>query len=273
MQDQIYPQPVKTLKMTASLRHFLYICFLTGALYGGRSQPQTSSTPSHAGFVTIFDGKTLDNWKGDTTYWRVEGGSLIGEVTPETILKRNTFIIWQGGKPANFELKLDYKISARGNSGINYRSVTLDTIPFALRGYQADIDGANRYTGQNYEERGRTTLAYRGQKVIVHTQEHPETEGSLQANVKSNAWQHTEVITSIGDRDSLTRYIKNDDWNECHIVANGNRILHYVNGMLMSDVTDDDAVNRTMAGWIGVQVHTGPPMKVEFRNIRLKEIR
>lgn len=120
------------------------------------------------GFTSIFDGKTLNGWKGDPTYWSVKNGNLVGEVTPETLLDNNTFIVWQGGQPSDFELKLEFKIAESGNSGINYRSDKIDTRPHALRGYQADIDGKIRYTGQNYEEKKRATLAYRGEKVIIN---------------------------------------------------------------------------------------------------------
>ena len=107
-------------------------------------------------FLPIFDGKSLDNWKGDSRYWRVENGCLVGTISPETILKSNSFIIWQGGDPEDFELKLEVKISESGNSGINYRSAILENNPFAMRGYQCDIDGKQQYTGQNYEEKKRT---------------------------------------------------------------------------------------------------------------------
>src|SRR5229473_4034629 len=105
-------------------------------------------TGDEPGFKPIFDGKTLEGWKGDPKYWRVEDGALVGEVTPETLLKRNSFIIWRNGAPKDFELKVDYRITLNGNSGINYRSVILSDDKFGMRGYQADIDGQNRYTGQ-----------------------------------------------------------------------------------------------------------------------------
>lgn len=224
------------------------------------------------GFVKIFDGKTLTDWKGDSNYWRVENGNLVGEVTPETLLKSNTFIVWQGGQPADFELKLEFKIAESGNSGINYRSTKIDTIPNALRGYQADIDGRIRYTGQNYEEKKRATLAYRGEKVNINSQDNPNEPGSLRANVKKNCWQSREVVDSLGESDSLKTKINHEDWNDVHLVIKGNRLQHYVNGILMSDVTDNDAINRKMKGFLGVQVHVGPPMKVEYRNIRLKNL-
>lgn len=220
-------------------------------------------------FVSIFDGKTLKGWEGDSQYWRVENGNIVGEITPDKLVKNNTFLIWRGGEPGNFELKLEFRISKNGNSGINYRSEQITEVPFALKGYQADIDGMNRYTGQNYEERGRTTLAYRGQKTKIIGTDDPK--GSLKDYVKNNAWTKLEVTESLGDKDALQNVIKADDWNEVHLVVKDNRLQHYVNGTLMSDVTDDDKINRKMSGLIGVQVHVGPPMKVEYRNIKLKQ--
>jgi hypothetical protein len=229
-----------------------------------------SSNETEGGFVQIFDGKTLNGWKGDRVYWRVEDGNLDGEITPETVVDRNTFIIWEDGQPADFELKLEYRMSGGGNSGINYRSEVMDDHPYALTGYQADIDGRNRYTGQNYEERGRTTLAYRGQKTVLPALDVPLGPDGLRTFVENNAWTKAVVVEELGDRDELAAYVNNEDWNSYHIIAKGNRLQHYVNGVLMSDVTDNDTINGRASGYIGVQVHVGPPMKVEYRNILLK---
>ena len=233
-------------------------------------KPEMVANIDEEGFEQIFDGKTLDGWEGDPTYWSVKNGNLTGEVTPETLLENNTFIIWQDGQPEDFELKLEVKIAESGNSGINYRSEQIDTIPYALRGYQADIDGQHTYTGQNYEEKKRATLAYRGEKVIINSQDNPDEPGSLRANVKNNCWQSRDVVASLGESDSLKTKIKSEDWNDIHLIVKGNRLQHYVNGILMSDVTDEDNINRRASGYLGMQVHVGPPMTVEFRNIRLK---
>src|SRR5258708_12308478 len=120
---------------------------------------------------------------------------LIGEVTPDTLLKSNTFIIWRGGSPKDFELKTDYRISSAGNSGINYRSVVVPdkVVPenkFVMRGYQADIDGRNAYTGQNYEEKGRLFLALRGQMTHVLSGQKPIILPSLE-----HAKNHPPLIT------------------------------------------------------------------------------
>ena len=270
------------MNISKNLKHisfqFLLITSMNVGLYSCTEKKQqntenkTEAADTGNGFVQIFDGVSLANWEGDPTYWKVENGCLVGEVTPSTLLKNNTFIIWQGGQPADFELKLEFRITESGNSGINYLSDRLDAIPFALRGYQADIDGKNRYTGQNYEEKKRTTLAYRGEKVTVTSQPNPDEPGSLRANVKKNCWQSREVVSSLGDSDALKTKIKNEDWNECHLIIKGNRLQHYINGVLMSDVTDNDSINRKNAGMLGVQVHVGPPMKVEYKNIELKTL-
>ena len=221
------------------------------------------------GFVQIFDGKTLSGWEGDPTYWRVENGNLVGEITPSTLLKTNNFIIWKGGTPGDFELTLEFKITKTGNSGVNYRSVQLSDVPHALKGYQADIDGANRYTGQNYEERLRTTLAYRGETVTIKP--YNDSPDSLRSHSKNNAWLERTVTGSLGTSDELKTKINNEDWNTCRIIAKGNHLQHYINGILMSDVTDNDKVNGKANGLLGVQVHVGPPMKVEYRNIMMMQ--
>jgi hypothetical protein len=238
------------------------------------AQPEFSQAISadEEGFVLIFDGKTLDNWKGDPKYWHVKNGCIVGTVTPETILENNTFIVWQGGQPEDFELKLEYRISDSGNSGINYRSTYLEGRPYALRGYQCDIDGKNRYTGQNYEEKKRTTLAYKGEKVLISTTDNPEVKENIRSNVEKNCWQTREVVSQLGEIEILNSKIKSNDWNQVHLIIKGNRLKHYINGTLMSDVTDNDTIHRTIKGYIGVQVHVGPPMMVEFKNIRLKEL-
>ena len=232
---------------------------------------QSSSPTANRGeFTDIFDGRTLTGWEGDSVYWRVENGHLVGEVTPATLLQRNSFLIWRGGLTKDFELKVEYRISAKGNSGINYRSEEVKDVPFALKGYQADLDGAMIYTGSNYEERGRTTLASRGRRVELSTVNEQYKEGNLASFIKDNFWTKVQSSELLADPNMLATKIKQNDWNEYHLIINGNRLQHYVNGVLMTEVIDNDSLNRRSEGLLGVQVHVGPPMKVEFRSIQLK---
>lgn len=213
-----------------------------------------SCVASEEKWESLFDGKSLEGWDGDPVYWSVKDGVIVGEVTPETILKRNSFLIWKGGTLKDFELVVEYRVSEKGNSGINYRSVVTPDLDWALTGYQADIDGAGRWTGQNYEERGRKFLAYRGEGVVLKPGKKPE------------------VVKEIGDRKELLKAVNSEDWNICRIVAQGNRMQHFVNGQLMSEVEDLDPEKRVLDGLLGVQVHVGPPMKIEYRKIKVRRL-
>lgn len=250
---------------------FTFIFCLQLLLIFGSCKTGHLKNSDEEGFVSIFDGKTLEGWDGDPVYWKVKDGIMVGEITPSTLLKRNSFIIWRGGQVSDFELKVDYRVSKDGNSGINYRSEEVKGIPYALRGYQADLDGAQRYTGMNYEERRRTTIASRGEKVILNSPSN--NPDSLSLHIEDNRWLPTTVIGSLGTKESLASKIRNEDWNEYHLIVKGNRLRHKINGVLMSDVTDNDKVNRRQKGLLGVQVHVGPPMKIEYRNFRLKKLK
>jgi hypothetical protein len=210
------------------------------------------------GFRPIFDGKSLAGWDCDPDFWRVEGEAIVGETTPGHQPKVNIFCIWRDGSPGDFELKLQYKLTGAdsGNSGIQYRSVELPNVArWVLKGYQADIDAQQRYTGQIYEERGRGFLALRGQISYI------------------GDGKKTGAFGSVGDGDELKKLIKLGDWNDIHIICRGNIIIQLINGHVMSQVIDDDKAGRKMAGLIGIQLHVTPgAMKIEARNIRLKDM-
>ena len=238
------------------MRNLLAAGLLLAGVSPAAQRPLELATGDHAGFESIFDGSSLAGWDGDPLFWRVEHGAIVGESTPDRRLAQNTFLIWRGGEPKDFELKCEYRLNAT-NSGIQVRSVQLppggDIGRWVMKGYQADIDYQNQFTGQIYEERGRGFLAMRGQAVYVADGERPRVIGTLER--------------SAGELQSL---IRPDDWNQIHIIARGNTITQMLNGAVSSIVIDDDTKNRALGGLIGVQLHVGAPMKVQFRNIWLK---
>ncbi|HEY7210203.1 MAG TPA: DUF1080 domain-containing protein [Bryobacteraceae bacterium] len=223
-----------------------------------RGAPPAPVPPlAETGFRPIFDGKSLSGWDCDTDFWRVEGGTVVGESNPNHQPKQNTFCIWKGGQPGDFELKAEYRLTGTtdGNSGIQYRSVELpDVARWVMKGYQFDIDLKQQYTGQIYEERGRGFLALRGQIAEVPN------------NEKSGS------IGSLGESSELRKLIKDNDWNEIHLIARGNVLIQLLNGHVTSILVDDDAAHRKMQGEIGIQLHRlpGVAMKIETRNIRIK---
>lgn len=204
------------------------------------------------GFKTIFNGKDLDGWDGDSKFWSVQDGAITGRTTPENPTNGNTFIIWRQGEVDDFELRLSYRIVG-GNSGIQYRSSDLGN--HVVGGYQGDFEAGDTYSGILYEERGRGILAQRGQKTTIGSDHKPQATGS------------------VGDSAELQKAIKKEDWNDYTIVARGNHLQHFINGKQTIDVTDNDTEKRKMTGILALQLHAGPPMTVQFKNVRLKRLK
>jgi len=204
------------------------------------------------GFVSIFDGKTLDHWDGNPKLWSVEDGAITGVNSKDDPIPGNTFIIWRGGQTSDFELKLQYKIVG-GNSGIQYRSFEVPDNKWVVGGYQADFEAGDRFSGILYGERFRGVLADRGQKTVINEEGKPE------------------VVGSVGDSEEIGTHIKKEDWNDYHIIAQGNHFVHKINGVVTCECTDEDDAARDK-GILALQLHAGPPMKVQFRKILYKPL-
>ena len=202
----------------------------------------------------------FQDWNGDPKFWRAENGTIVGESTPDKVVGPNTFIIWRGGTPGDFELKAEIRMNST-NSGIQYRSKMLapndgggDNPGHAWRlgGYQMDMDFSNQYPGILYEEAGRGFLAERGKITYIAADGTKSTIGQLESS------------------EALAATFKPGEWNQFHLIARGNTLVHIVNGHVTAVCIDDDLKNRSMAGLIGFQLHTGPPMKLELRNVAIK---
>lgn len=200
----------------------------------------------------LFNGKDLTGWDGDPAVWSVKDGVITGQTKAESPLKNNEFLIWKGGDVKDFKLTLQYKIKG-GNSGIQYRSKVLDPKKWIVGGYQADIDSGPTYSGILYEERERGILAKRGEQVTI------DRNGK-------------KTMETVGDAAELQKAIHTDDWNDYVVEVRGTRMKHTINGKLMSETIDRDQKERDKSGVLALQVHAGPPMTIQFRNIRLETL-
>ncbi|HUT33822.1 MAG TPA: DUF1080 domain-containing protein [Planctomycetota bacterium] len=211
------------------------------------------------GFVPIFNGKDLTGWDGDPTFWSAKDDAIRGESTKEKPCKRNTFCIWKAGVLEDFELKLTFRIHS-GNSGIQYRSLGLGN--WVVSGYQAEVCNQKGKVGFLYHEKGRGYLANVGEKVAI-----------AQDGKK-------EVVEKLGDKMELTKDYKDGDWNHYRIVAKGNHIQQFLNGVQTIDLVDNqlddpkaEKPNQKagrLKGILALQIHAGAPMWVEFKDILLK---
>jgi hypothetical protein len=227
---------------------------------GGGVYPDTQPDDTN-GFVPIFDGKSLAGWDGDTTFWRAENGVIVGETTPERMVKQNNFLIWRGGTVKDFELKVEFRISGT-NSGVQYRSTELPNIgKWVLKGYQADIDFTGGYVGNVHDERGRAPT---GEGHVVLSR-----RGQVTRVVSGPQYK---VVGTIGDPTLLRGAVNVNGWNLYHIIARGPVLMQLINGQLMAIAIDEDSAHATPEGLIGFQMHTGPPFKVEYRNVLYRKL-
>ncbi len=208
---------------------------------------------SEEGFSPIFNGKDLTGWEGEPGYWSVEDGAITGKTTAEKPLKQPSYLFWRGGKPADFELRADFRFrSASGNSGINFRSRELPN--WDVKGYQADMETGPTCTGTLYECNQRGVMTVRGQKV------------SIDENGRRK-------VVTLAEPAALQKLIKANDWNHYEIIARGPEIILKINGVVMSHVIDREKDKAAAEGVITLQLHPGEPMDVQFRNLRVKTLK
>lgn len=215
------------------------------------------------GFRDLFNGKDLAGWEGVPELWKVSDGMIIGETTPTLKAKTNTFLIYKGSQPADFELRFEARLpsSNTNNSGVMYRSSEVKTTEFAgyfvLKGYQCDLQTGWEHFGKLYEEKGRGRIGMGGQKVEVPV--HCKASGQ-------------KVLGESAPAEQVRKAEKKGDWNSFAIIAKGNHVQHILNGVVVLDLTDLDDAVRPVKGLIGLQIHAGAPMHIEFRNLRLREL-
>lgn len=232
---------------------------------GGFTQPDPIDFNDHNGWVQIFDGKTLKGWDGSPDVWHVEDGAIVGESSPEHP-SGTTNIIWRGGEPANFELKVEMKLEGSGaNGGIQYRSKNVSPATeqahtgkyskWDLRGYQADFDYGNRYTGQLYEQgTGRGIIVWRGQMV------------------ETDQGKAHRLLATLATSDELKAFIKPGEWNQYEVIADGNTLIHIINGHVMAILVDNDPTFSQSKGLIGFEIEGGGVVKILQRNVWLKQL-
>jgi hypothetical protein len=233
---------------------------------GGFIEPRPLDFNDHDGYVSLFDGKTLNGWDGNPKIWRAENGTIIGESTP-TNPSGNTYLVYRGTEAKDFDLKFEIKIDGNGGSGMQYRSksgipwlapvapnlqpVNLD---WMLTGPQADFWPSRIYSGQFYSENTpMRIIAWRGQVV----------EGA--------GVENRRLMGTIADRKALGDFEKKNDWNQYTVIARGGTFMHIMNGQLMSVLIDDDpSSSNNQSGLIGIEIES--ITKLYVRNIWLKKL-
>ena len=223
----------------------LCVCALSAAIFC------CFAASTDEGVIKPFDGKTLESWEGDKSYWSVQDGCIVGQSTTEHPLTASTYLVWTGDMPQDFDLRCKIKLTG-GNSGIHYRSRRVAG-QHDLAGFQADFDAQNNYSGVLYEGLGRELMSARGEQVEFTP-------------------AGKRVVAQFAPDEVLRKSIHTGEWNDYRIEARGTRVRHWLNDVLMSDVTDGDASRFHRDGLMGFQLHQGAPMEVRFKDLEVRAI-
>lgn len=235
---------------------YMYM-FLTAAVSMPLPKPSSAAAEPTAaeedGFVSLFNGQSLVGWDGDPRFWSVVDGVIRGQTTEENPADHNTFLVWRGGQVKDFELKIQFRIEGGNNSGIQYRSREFDR--WRIAGYQAEIINKPDVVGFLWNEQGKRKGVQVGQSVVYR----PGNE--------------RVIVGQVADRKVLREsgHYLPGAWNECHIIARGNHVIHRINGRKTVEFVDKDPEKAALKGLLALQLHGGNPMLVEFKDIRLKQ--
>ena len=206
------------------------------------------------GFRAIFDGRSLAGWETpDPSYWPVEDGAITGRITKEHPGTVNQYLVWQGGELADFELKLKSRLNGEGgiNNGFQFRSRLLPD--HDVCGYQVDNNLQTPWLVRLYDEYGRHTLAWRGERAVFDADDN-------------------HVVTKLSEAEGAA-WFSLEAWHEYHLTCVGPQITLRIDGRLVAEVEDNDPRRRELQGILALQLHSGPPTMVQFKDIRLKELK
>lgn len=263
---------------------------------GGFTHPAAINLNDHTGWISLFNGKNLNGWTGNSSVWHVEDGAIVGTSSPQHPAG-STNIIYAGHQYSNFMLQVQFKMVGSGaNGGVQYRSQNKPPKPrafpagrggrggrgarggrggrqmtaaqiaqmqalrkkdakWAMQGYQADMDYANRFTGQMYEQgTGRGIIAWPGNVVVTFAGKKPELVASAATPAQIKSWIH------VGG------------WNQYLIIADGHTMIHIINGHIISILVDQNPKYAATKGLIGFEIEGGGKLAISYRDIWLKQL-
>jgi len=204
----------------------------------------------HAGFFNLFNGLDLWCWNQQDNFFRAHNATIIAESTPEKPCKQNHHLVYTHQTFANYEFRAEFRLSANANSGVQLRSQPQF---IGDNGYQADMDGAGRYVGFIYHPK-QGLIGERG------------TDVKIDANGK-------KTVKRFADSAELGKVYRPEEWNEIRVQVIARTMTVWINGVRMTSVEDERKNVFPDRGNLALQFHAGPPMTVEYRDVRLHDYR
>lgn len=200
-------------------------------------------------FQPIFNGRDLAGWSQKDGFFTVRDGVIVGESTAAKPCRPNHHLVYVAEELSDFELRAEFRLSKNANSGIQLRCAPQLT---GDNGYQADMNGDGSIVG-----------------FVYHPKQH--LVGQRGADVAIDAAGKKQVVR-FADGASLQGLYRIGQWNEMKVKVEGRSITVWINGVRTASVTDARTAFLPEKGCIALQLHQGPQMKVEYRNLRVRKL-
>ena len=239
------------------------VCLVCSSLVGpsvpaacGQQQSKRAGQSGSDGFVSIFDGRTLDGWHAVpqecAADWTVRDGTIVGHGSAD----RLAYLVWKEEHLTDFELTLRYRLPNEGNTGVEIRSQPDPTGKRPFEGYHADLGhvgiGPHILGAWDFHFAKRKEYpCNRGTRLVI------DPDGKPRSSTIRGAITLAEI--------------RRHEWNDVRIIARGNHFQFFINGKPASEFTDNAKHGRLDHGSIGLQIHD-KGMTVEFKDIRLKQL-
>jgi len=220
------------------------------------TSPRGVRSPDREGLVRIFDGHSLNGWHAvpadSASDWSVRDGMIVGRGSAQRLV----YLVWRDEQLADFELRLQYRLPGKGNTGIEIRARPDPSGKRPFEGYHADLGhvgiGPHILGAWDFHFARRTEYPCpRGTRLTI------DQQGRAHAGPIPDALSAADV--------------RPHQWNHVRVVARGNHFQFYINGKLASEFTDNAREGRLDRGAIGLQIHD-KGMVVQFKDIWLKRL-
>jgi hypothetical protein len=235
-----------------------FLILLTGYCFATDTAPAPESE-----FKSIFDGKDLAGWQGDPVVWSVKNGAIHGKLTGDSGETLGSILVWSDGNVDDFELRFSCRFVDRspgvaGNLNVKYR--VADKPDGLGYWFVLDIHGDdNKDKGRLMEVKGRKLFSRLGKQTVA----------------RNGLGDRVDALDLPGADQTTQPPYRNDDWNEVAIIAEGNHLIHKLNGVVTADFIDENVSRRRASGLLALRVwlaQRGPTLEAEFKNLRLRRI-
>jgi RNA polymerase sigma factor (sigma-70 family) len=219
----------------------------------------TESPADNEGFISLFNGRTLDGWNYNPQVWSVKDGVIVARAPLDSMTTPH-YLVWAGGDVDDFELRLKVRTAENANSGVAVRARWPQQR--WCPGYQAEIHGQNT---------GNFVIAGAGRERKLSRAGWQTIAGEADGRDTFDAVMALPDVDKIADACAT---VESGQWCDFVVIAQGTHFIVRLNGVTVIDTHDEHPSKFARSGVLGMEYNhrTGINDSVEFKNIRFKRL-